>query len=40
MASKNKSGEMPNAHLHELFVDELKDILGAERQLLKGLKKL
>lgn len=31
---------MPNAHLHELFVDELRDILGAERQLLKGLKKL
>lgn len=31
---------MPNAHLHELFVDELKDILGAERQLLKGLKKM
>ncbi|AIM37105.1 hypothetical protein KO02_10685 [Sphingobacterium sp. ML3W] len=31
---------MPNAHLHELFVDELKDILGAEKQLLKGLKKL
>ncbi len=31
---------MPNAHLHELFVDELRDILGAEKQLLKGLKKL
>ncbi len=31
---------MPNAHLHELFVDEMRDILGAERQLLKGLKKL
>lgn len=31
---------MPNGHLHELFVDELRDILGAERQLLKGLKKL
>jgi ferritin-like metal-binding protein YciE len=31
---------MPNSHLHELFVDELKDIMGAERQLLKGLKKL
>lgn len=40
MAMKNKDGKMPNAHLHELFVDELKDILGAERQLLKGLKKL
>jgi ferritin-like metal-binding protein YciE len=32
--------DMPNAHLHELFVDELRDILGAEKQLLKGLKKL
>lgn len=31
---------MSNGHLHELFVDELRDILGAERQLLKGLKKL
>ncbi|MCT1532667.1 DUF892 family protein [Sphingobacterium daejeonense] len=40
MAQKKQSGSMPNAHLHELFVDELKDILGAERQLLKGLKKL
>lgn len=37
---KSKKGNMPNAHLHELFVDELKDVLGAERQLLKGLKKL
>ncbi|WP_313265482.1 ferritin-like domain-containing protein [Sphingobacterium sp.] len=32
--------QMPNEHLHELFVDELKDILGAEKQLLKGLKKI
>lgn len=40
MTAKIKQGSMPNAHLHELFVDELKDILGAERQLLKGLKKL
>lgn len=32
--------EMPNAHLHELFVDELRDILGAEKQLLSGLKKM
>ena len=31
---------MPNAHLHELFVDELRDIFGAEKQLLKGLKKM
>lgn len=38
--SKQLSPDMPNAHLHELFVDELRDILGAEKQLLKGLKKL
>lgn len=31
---------MPNAHLHELFVDELRDVLSAEKQLLKGLKKM
>lgn len=35
-----KENNMPNGHLHELFVDELKDILGAERQLLTGLKKM
>jgi len=42
MANSRKSGidNMPNAHLHELFVDELRDILGAEKQLLKGLKKM
>jgi ferritin-like metal-binding protein YciE len=38
--SKNAASETPNGHLQELFVDELKDILGAEKQLLKGLKKL
>lgn len=38
--SSQKLQEMPNGHLHELFVDELRDILGAERQLLKGLKKM
>lgn len=38
--SKQVSPDMPNAHLHELFVDELRDILGAEKQLLKGLKKI
>lgn len=37
---KNTENEMPNAHLHELFIDELRDILGAERQLVKGLKKM
>jgi ferritin-like metal-binding protein YciE len=40
MAKKNTNSEIPNGHLHELFVDELRDILGAEKQLLKGLKKL
>jgi ferritin-like metal-binding protein YciE len=35
-----KNQDMPNAHLHELFVDELRDILGGEKQLLKGLKKM
>lgn len=35
-----KQNEMPNAHLHELFIDELKDMYNAERQLTKGLKKL
>lgn len=39
MAQSKKNG-MPNGHLHELFVDELKDMLGAERQLLTGLKKM
>lgn len=36
----HKDNGMPNGHLHELFVDELKDMLGAERQLLSGLKKM
>lgn len=40
MAQTKGNGNMPNAHLHELLVDELRDIMGAERQLLKGLKKL
>lgn len=40
MTKNSKTKEMPNAHLHELFVDGLKDILGAEKQLLKGLKKM
>lgn len=43
---KNKGGKnpgqdnMPNAHLHELFIDELRDMYNAERQLTKGLKTL
>ncbi len=40
MANSKKNADMPNEHLHELFVDGLKDILGAEKQLLKGLKKM
>lgn len=40
MANSRKTQDMPNEHLHELFVDELKDVLGAEKQLLKGLKKM
>ncbi|WAC40167.1 ferritin-like domain-containing protein [Pedobacter sp. SL55] len=40
MKSRKDNGSMPNAHLHELFVDELRDVLGAEKQLLKGLKKM
>lgn len=41
MATKKEmQQDMPNQHLHELFLDELRDILGAEKQLLKGLKNL
>jgi len=40
MATLKNQPNMPNGHLHELFVDELRDVLGAEKQLLKGLKKL
>lgn len=37
---RTNQNNMPNAHLHELFVDELRDVMGAERQLLKALKKM
>lgn len=40
MATSKQQESMKNAHLHELLVDGLKDMLGAERQLLKGLKKM
>jgi len=40
MKSEKDKNSMPNAHLHDLFVDELRDVLGAEKQLLKGLKKM
>lgn len=39
MANSSKTN-MPNAHLHELFVDELRDIMSGEKQLLKVLKKM
>lgn len=35
-----KEETMPNAHLHDLFLDEMKDIYSAEKQLTKGLKKM
>lgn len=41
MAKSNMQIEtMPNGHLHDLFVDELKDIYSAEKQLIKGIKKM
>lgn len=40
MTHKKTETPMPNAHLHELLVDGLRDILSAEQQLLKALKKL
>lgn len=40
MANQKEKSTVSNHPLHELFIDELKDILGAERQLLKGLKKM
>lgn len=41
MNDKKKNGnEMPNKHLHELLVDELRHMLSAEKQLKKGLEKM
>ncbi|SMG11637.1 YciE/YciF ferroxidase family protein [Sphingobacterium psychroaquaticum] len=37
---RTEKNDMPNGHLHELFVDELKDALSAEKQLLTALKKM
>ena len=37
---KNNQEQMKNGHLHELLVDGLKDVLGAEKQLLKGLRNM
>lgn len=46
-AQGNKTGgsgvmeaEMPNAHLHEPFIDALKDVFDAEKQLVKAIPKL
>src|SRR5690606_22932171 len=38
--TSNSKSTMPNAHLHDLFVAELRDMLGGEKQLQKGLEKL
>lgn len=40
MKKQQQEKGMQNEHLHDLFVDELRDVLGAEKQLLTGLKKL
>jgi len=40
MANQKENSTVSTHPLHELYIDELKDILGAERQLLKGLKKM
>jgi ferritin-like metal-binding protein YciE len=40
MRNSSQRSDMPNSHLHELFVDELRDIMGGERLLLTGLKKM
>ena len=40
MATQKNNVDMANEHMQELFLDELRDVLGAEKKLLKGLKKL
>lgn len=40
METTKQKSEMKNAHLYELLIDGIKDMLGAERQLLKGLLKM
>jgi ferritin-like metal-binding protein YciE len=39
-SSGTATAEMPNAHLHEPFIDGLKDIYDAEKQLVKAIPKL
>ncbi|MBW8686344.1 YciE/YciF ferroxidase family protein [Chitinophaga rhizophila] len=39
-SSKSKSEDMPNSKFHELFVDQLKDIYWAEKNLVKALGKM
>jgi ferritin-like metal-binding protein YciE len=39
-ASKTKGQDMPNSKFHKLFVDELKDIYWAEKNLVKALGKM
>lgn len=38
--SNSKNEEMPNSKFHELFVDQLKDIYWAEKNLVKALGKM
>src|SRR5690606_4672052 len=40
MSTAKNNEEIPNAHLHELMVKELQDLLGAEKQLVLGLEKM
>jgi ferritin-like metal-binding protein YciE len=39
-ATKSKTGKMENSEFHEFFVDELKDIYWAEKNLSKALPKM
>jgi len=39
-SSKSQNEDMPNSKFHELFVDQLKDIYWAEKNLVKALGKM
>lgn len=39
-SSKNQNEDMPNSKFHQLFVDHLKDIYWAEKNLVKALGKM
>jgi ferritin-like metal-binding protein YciE len=39
-SSKSQNEDMPNSKFHELFVDQLKDIYWAEKNLVKALAKM